>query len=77
MKSIRPYSMRCVEAIAVMVGGRRQLAKKLGLSKPTIAHWFVRNEINAKYALSLVTLSEGKFSLEEILGKYDEVDGGN
>jgi len=66
--------MRCVDAVAALVGGRKVLCKKLGLAKPTVSKWFVQKHINPRYVLMLVNLGEGKFTAEEFLGKFDYVD---
>ena len=77
MKLNRKYSMRCFNAVVELVGSRKKLAGILGLSPRTIHDWAYRGEINPKYVIDLVRLSEGKFSAEELLGKFDSVDGEN
>lgn len=77
MKSDKPYSIRCMDAISGLVGGRRKLAEKLGLKLVTLDHWVSKRRINPNYVMPIVMLSEGKFSAEELLGKFDSVDDEN
>ena len=67
-----PYSSRCLRAIEGLVGSRALLADALGVSKFTIDSWFSKRRIPRKAVLELVSISEHKFSAEELLGKYDD-----
>lgn len=71
-----PYSLRCVNAIAELHGGRVNLARKLGMAKGSINNWFFQKRVSTRYVMKLVQLGEGKFSAEELLGKFDHVDNG-
>ena len=74
MKNVTPYSVRCFNAICEMVGGRENMAKELGVRKQTLANWAYERRISHRFLLKLVKLGEGKFSAEELLGKFDNVD---
>ena len=69
-----PYSMRCLLGIIELVGGRQKLADIIGISKAAIDRWFRINDIPKTYMLDLLRLGEGKYTAEELLGKYDSTD---
>lgn len=66
-----PYSIRCLRAIEGFNGGRKSLAQKIGLSHQAISMWAFKQSIPPEHILKLLDLSSGKFSAEELLGKFD------
>lgn len=73
VKQDKPHSINCLRAIEAFIGGRVQLAAKIGLSKGTIDQWVHRGRIPPSAVLKLTQVSD-KFGAEELLGKFD--DGG-
>lgn len=65
--SPRPHSILCLAAVEGLQGGRKSLAKKIGVAPQTIASWFVKNRLPKHAIMKLVGLSEGKFTAEEFL----------
>lgn len=76
MQNQQKHSMRCFNAIVELSGGRRELAKKMGLTLRTVNEWAYRKKVPTNHLLKLVKLGQGKFSAEELLGKFDSVDDG-
>jgi len=70
-----PHSMRCLKAIEAYCGGREKLAELLGLSQPAIARWVQEGKIPRAWILSLIKLSEDRFTAEELLGARDADKG--
>jgi hypothetical protein len=70
----QPYSIRCLLAIIQMNGGRQNLADKLGLGLHTIHKWVREGKVSKQKLLELTQLGEGKFSAEELIGKFDSTE---
>lgn len=70
----KPYSMRCLDSISALVGGRDVLAELLGVKKITIAHWLYRGRVSSRHILGVVKAGQGKFTADELLGKFDGVE---
>lgn len=67
-----PYSVRCLKAIAVLVGGRDQLGNLLGVSHFTINGWIRTKQVPRNMLMPLVRISGNKFSVDELVGAHDE-----
>ena len=64
--------MKCLRAIEVALGTREQLADLLGVTSAGITAWHKRNDIPARHLFKLVEISDGKFTVEELVGVHDE-----
>lgn len=67
-----PYSVRCLKAIATLVGGRERLADLLGVSPYTINGWVSTKQVPRNMLRPLVRASGGKFSVDELVGVHDD-----
>jgi DNA-binding transcriptional regulator YdaS (Cro superfamily) len=69
METDFPRPIKCLQAVEKLVGGRDRLAEELGVSKYAINRWVAERRISRNAIVSLVKLSEGKFTAEEFLGE--------
>jgi len=66
------HRIRCLRSICAYQGGREQTAKILGVTKQAIDRWMREGCIPQRHILSLVDMSNGRFSADELLGAHDE-----
>jgi hypothetical protein len=72
-----PHSIKCLKAIEAYVGGRKQLAVKLGITESAINQWVWNQRVSQKHILNLCELSGNKYSAEDLLGKFDKKKAGD
>jgi ribosome-binding protein aMBF1 (putative translation factor) len=68
---MKKYSLRCLQAIEALAGGRQNLADRLGVSVACIARWKWGEGVPRNQILRLLEVTPGKFTAEELLGKWD------
>lgn len=69
---IKWASDKCLRAIEVAVGGRKILAETLGVATSTVNNWHEKKKIPGSHVLKLSSLSDGKFTVDELLGVNNE-----
>lgn len=67
-----PYSIRCLKAVEALVGGREELAEKIGVSHHTVGRWVHFEKISGKNLFNLSRISMGKFTADEFAGSFDD-----
>ena len=75
--NLLPYSIRCLQAIEALTGGRKKLAMQLNLTERTITMWVFNKHIPQRALLKLLDLGMDKFTAEELLGRFDSVENGD
>lgn len=63
---------QCLRAIEAKAGSRAKLACELNVSEDQISYWHKKNSIPSEHIQALRIYSDGKFSLDELLGAYND-----